>query len=431
MKQKTITEKVSGLKMHKCTLDCGLDVSLIPMKGFNTSGAFFYTKFGGMDLRFKDTSTGNYVNLPEGTAHFFEHKLFDMPDGSDVFDEFHKNGAYANAFTSYDKTNYLFFGPSNFKKNLEILLDYVLTPYFTKESIEKEQGIIGAEIERSNDSVERALMENLFNALYRKNNIKSSIIGTRESISEITEGLLYTIHKKFYHPSNMGLVITGDKTKRVFKYVDDVMNEKGLIYQEPPKVEYPEETDEISKKRIEIYKDIPMSKYLIGFKNNINVNDNPKEVFKNNLICDLLLSSIFGDFSDIYYDLYSKGVINETFSTTYYEGRGFGLSMIAGTAEDVEPIEKKLVEELKKVHMKGVPEQSFNRLKNIFVGQFLQVFNNPQAMANQFLHYDIYGASVFDYIPMIQKITIEDANKMFRKHINLDNYSLAIVKPKK
>lgn len=430
MKQKTIMEPVKGLKLHHRTLDCGLNIYLIPMKGFNTSAAHFYTRFGGMDTKFQDPKTGKIIELPEGTAHFFEHKMFDMPDGTSAFDKFHKNGAYCNAATWSDKTSYLFYSTSKFKENLEHLLNYVLTPYYTDESVAKEQGIIGSEIKMASDHPMNVLFENLCRALYHKNGARISVIGTKESISKITKEFLYSMHEKFYHPSNMGLIITGNQTKKVFEYANNSLNKRGITYQKPPEISYSDEPEEIFKKRIEEYKEIPIPMYLIGFKNNINMGEDAKEVLRKNIICDILLKTIFSEFSGLYYKLYSDGVIDDNFSAGYEEGRRFGMSIMYDTAKNVEAVEKRLIDGLKEVHVNGLPEKEFNKVKNVLTGKFLRVFDDPTAMARQLLHYNSYGASVFDYIPLMEKITIEETNKMFRKHINLDNYSISIIKPK-
>jgi len=431
MKEKTLIEPIKGLKLHHCTLDCGLNIYLVPMKGFNTSAVHFYTKFGGMDTRFEDSKTKEVVELPVGTAHFFEHKMFEMPDGSDAMHKFHKNGASCNAATGYDKTSYLFHGTSKFKENLEHLINYVLTPHFTDKNIAKEQGIIRTEIKKNKDNPQSALFENLNKALYQKRGVKYSILGTNKSISKITKEFLYSIHEKFYHPSHMGLIIVGDQTRRVFKYVDKIIDKKGISYQKPPKIEHVDEPEEVFKKRIEVSKKVPLLNYLIGFKKNIDINKDPKEVLRENIICDTLVNTVFSDFSEVYYKLYSEGIIDKNFYSSYSEGRGFGSSFLGGISQDLDRTEKRLMEEIKRVHTNGLSEEDFNKVKNIFLGMFLRVFDNPASLVTQFLHYNNYGASVFDYVPLMETVTIEDANKMFRKHVDPDNCSISIVNPKK
>ena len=194
--------------LYTIRLENGLSVAVVPKKGFTKKLAYFVTDYGSIHTDF--SFEGEVHRVPGGIAHYLEHKLFDMPDGRDVSAEFAAYGAITNAFTSYDMTAYYFSCTEHFDACLQLLLEFVSTPYFTQESVEKEQGIIDQEIGMNADAPDSVVFENLMGAVYRNHPIRVPILGTSDSIREITPELLNLIHRAFYTPSNMLLCVIGD-----------------------------------------------------------------------------------------------------------------------------------------------------------------------------------------------------------------------------
>ena len=189
------------------TLDNGLPVCIVPKKGFSRKYALFATRYGGMDMRFR--LNGQWLDTPAGIAHYLEHKMFDTEDGN-ALQELAMNGAEPNAFTSNAITCYYFDSTEKFYENLEILLSFVSVPYFTDESVEKEQGIIGQEIGMIEDNPEWQVYKQLMQSLYHTSPARTPVAGSVESIREITAQTLYDCHRAFYTPANMCLVVVGD-----------------------------------------------------------------------------------------------------------------------------------------------------------------------------------------------------------------------------
>ena len=210
MKLNKKTNSLTGETLYYGTHSSGLDIYIMPKEGYSGSYAIFGTKYGSVDSKFIVPGEKEVTEVPDGIAHYLEHKMFDQPDGSNVFDKFSRYGGNANAFTSFNITAYLFSATSNVEENLKALLDYVQSPYFTEESVQKEQGIIGQEIRMYDDSGDWKLFFNFIGCLYNDNPVKKEIAGTVESISEITADYLYKCYNTFYNLSNMAIVVAGN-----------------------------------------------------------------------------------------------------------------------------------------------------------------------------------------------------------------------------
>ena len=281
----------------------GLDIYIIPKKNYSKSYAIFGTKYGSVDSEFVVPGETEMTSVPDGIAHYLEHKMFDQPDGSNVFDKFSKYGGNANAFTSFNMTAYLFSATANFKENLETLLDYVQSPYFTEESVQKEQGIIGQEIRMYDDNGGWKLFFNLINCLYREHPVKKEIAGTIESISHITADYLYKCYNTFYNLSNMALVIIGDiDTSETLKTIERAIKKVEPFTEEIKKV-YPNEPDEIAQSYSEQSLSVAMPLFMIGFKDTDTGFDGEK-LLKKEIEVEILMKMLFGKSSRIYKKLY-------------------------------------------------------------------------------------------------------------------------------
>lgn len=307
----------------------GLDVYVLPKKGFNKTYAVFTTKYGSIDNRFVPLGKNEMVHVPDGIAHFLEHKLFEKADG-DVFQDFSKQGASANAFTSFTRTAYLFSSTSNVERNLETLIDFVQDPYFTEKTVEKEKGIIGQEINMYDDNPDWRLYFGVIENMYKEHPVRIDIAGTVESISHITKDLLYECYETFYHPSNMLLFIVGPvDPEAIISQVRENQGKKPYTDQPEIKREEVKEQEAVFRKEKEIKMNVQGPKCLVGLKSK-----NPfklgKELLKHELSMNLLLEALFGKSSAQYESLYEKGYIDETFSFDFTAEYGFGFAAIGG-----------------------------------------------------------------------------------------------------
>ena len=313
MKLNKKTNSLTGETLYYGTHSSGLDIYIMPKEGYSGSYAIFGTKYGSVDSKFIVPGEKEVTEVPDGIAHYLEHKMFDQPDGSNVFDKFSRYGGNANAFTSFNITAYLFSATSNVEENLKALLDYVQSPYFTEESVQKEQGIIGQEIRMYDDSGDWKLFFNFIGCLYNDNPVKKEIAGTVESISEITADYLYKCYNTFYNLSNMAIVVAGNVDAEKILQVIEGGIKKNEPFDEEIKRIYPEEKKEVCKKYAEQSLSVAMPLFMTGFKDN-DTGYGGKKLLKKSIETEILLKMIFGKSSRLYKKLYDGGFITQNFS---------------------------------------------------------------------------------------------------------------------
>ena len=310
-------------------LENGLEVYILPKKGFNKTFATFTTKYGSIDNHFVPLGSEEYIKVPDGIAHFLEHKLFEKEDG-DVFQQFSKQGASANAFTSFTRTAYLFSSTSNVELNLDTLMDFVQEPYFSEKTVEKEKGIIGQEITMYDDNPDWRLYYGVIQNLYENHPVRIDIAGTVESISHINKDLLYECYGTFYHPSNMLLFVVGPvNVEQTMKQIKDNQNKKQFEPVTEIKRQFPNEPVAAAEKKQVLQMNVQTSKCLVGIKAN-QVDQSGSDMLRNELSLNIILDILFGKSSDHYQKLYSEGLIDDSFSYDYSQEKGFGFAMIGG-----------------------------------------------------------------------------------------------------
>lgn len=412
-------------------LDNGLDVYILPKKGFNKTYATFTTKYGSIDNHFLPPGKEEYVKVPDGIAHFLEHKLFEKEDG-DVFQQFSKQGASANAFTSFTRTAYLFSSTSNVEMNLETLIDFVQDPYFTEKTVEKEKGIIGQEITMYDDNPDWRLYFGLIENMFKNHPVKIDIAGTIESISHITKDMLYECYETFYHPSNMLLFIVGPvDPDQIMTQVRDNQSKKD--YKEMPEIkrQFEEEPSEAAKKKKVLEMNVQTSKCLVGIKSS-TANQSGKEMLKNELSLNVLLDILFGKSSEQYSTLYSEGLIDDTFSFDYTQEQGFGFAMVGGDTNDPDRLAETLQKMLLDAREKGtISQETLDRTKKKKIGAFLRAVNSPEYIANQFTRYAFNEMDLFDVVPTLESITLEDVENAAGNLISEERFTVCQVVPKK
>ncbi|MEC1444194.1 EF-P 5-aminopentanol modification-associated protein YfmH [Bacillus subtilis] len=406
----------------------GLDVYVLPKKGFNKTYAVFTTKYGSIDNRFVPLGKNEMVHVPDGIAHFLEHKLFEKADG-DVFQDFSKQGASANAFTSFTRTAYLFSSTSNVERNLETLIDFVQDPYFTEKTVEKEKGIIGQEINMYDDNPDWRLYFGVIENMYKEHPVRIDIAGTVESISHITKDLLYECYETFYHPSNMLLFIVGPvDPEAIITQVRENQEKKPYTDQPEIKREEVKEQEPVFRKEKEIKMNVQGPKCLVGLKSKKPFKLG-KELLKHELSMNLLLEALFGKSSAQYESLYEKGYIDETFSFDFTAEYGFGFAAIGGDT----PEPDQLAEDISSMLLRAgelITAEKIELARKKKIGTFLKALNSPEYIANQFTRYAFLDMSLFDVVTVLEQITLEDVQNVIQEEIAADRLTVCKVVPK-
>jgi predicted Zn-dependent peptidase len=406
----------------------GLQVYILPKKGFNKTYATFTTKYGSVDNHFVPLGEEEFKKVPDGIAHFLEHKLFEKEDG-DVFQQFSRQGASANAFTSFTRTAYLFSSTTDVERNLETLIDFVQDPYFSEKTVEKEKGIIGQEITMYDDNPDWRLYFGLIQNLYQNHPVNIDIAGTIESISHITKDLLYECYHTFYHPSNMLLFIVGpvDPTQ-IMNQVRENQTKKEYKDQPEIKRKFEQEPAEAAKEKQVLEMNVQTPKCLFGIKA-LHIDQSGEEMLTTELTMNVLLDLLFSKSTENYNNLYSEGLIDETFAYDYTQEQGFGFAMIGGDTRDPD----QLAEKIEKILLNGTTftDQQLDRTKKKKIGAFLRAINSPEYIANQFTRYAFNDMNLFDVVPTMEKITLKDVQSLASEVIAKERFSVCYVVPKK
>ncbi|WP_413381496.1 EF-P 5-aminopentanol modification-associated protein YfmH [Alkalihalobacillus sp. 1P02AB] len=408
-------------------LSNGLDVYVLPKEGINKTFATFTTKYGSIDNEFTPLNEKEAIRVPDGIAHFLEHKMFEDENG-DVFQDFSKQGASANAFTSFTRTAYLFSSTSNIEKNLETLVDFVQHPYFTDQSVEKEKGIIEQEITMYDDNPDWRAYFGVIENMYEDHPVKIDIAGTAESIAKITKEMLYTCYHTFYHPNNMLLFIVGPvEPEVIIKQVKDNQAKKTFAEPEPIERFYPTEGAGVAKKKNVITMPVQTPKLLVGFKDK-NPNKQGNDLLKHELSLNILLDLMFGQSSNNYQELYEQGLIDDTFSFDYSAEKGFGFTIIGGDTKHPDKLAAKLEEQITQFKERQLSEEVVKRAIKKKIGSFLRSLNSPEYIANQFTRYEFNEMNLFDIVPVLESLDKTDLETIMKDHFDFDCYTICQVK---
>jgi predicted Zn-dependent peptidase len=404
----------------------GLEVYLLPKQGFFKTYATFTTRYGSIDNHFQPPGEEE-IQVPDGIAHFLEHKMFEEEDG-DVFTRFSKQGASANAFTSFDRTAYLFSATDQIKENLITLIDFVQRPYFTDENVEKEKGIIGQEIRMYDDNPEWRSYFGLIEAMYHRHPVRIDIAGTVESIAKIDKETLYKCYETFYHPSNMVLFVVGSiDPETTMQWIRENQAAKPFSKQAEIKRFYPEEPETVAEKRKEIRLTVGIPKCLFGFKEH-RLGLTGDDFLKQELSTQLVLEALFGPGSDLYQSLYDDGLIDDNFGFDYTLEQGYGFSIVGGDTPDPDKLTQRVENELPQRVQTGIQADTFERIRKKKIGQYLRYLNSPEWIANQFTRYRFNGADLFRLIPLLESLTPEEVNERMREHVNWDRFAVSVVR---
>lgn len=429
MKFTKVYDETLNETVCSATHESGLKVILIKKDGFKKNYATFSTKYGSINTRFVVPGENAITDVTPGIAHFLEHKVFEQPDGSNAFNEFSKYGANANAFTSFGVTNYLFSCTDYFFENLEILLNFVQTPYFTEENVEKEKGIIAQEIKMYEDDAEQTCMYNCLEAMYENHPVRINIAGSVEDIMKTTPELLYKCYNTFYHPSNMALICVGNiNEEKLLECVE--RNIKTASPREKIAQVFPDERKTVYKSYIEAEFDIPTPMFMIGFKDS-SLGGSSNEILKRDALTTCILRTLFGKSSSFYEKLYEQGIINKTFSYFYEYEQSCGYAAFFGESQKVEVLKQKIFETVQDAKINGINKEAFERSKRVLCGQFMAVLDKVESLGNEYMMAYHKGANLFEYAKVCKSLTIEDARKRINELFDESRCAVSVVMPKK
>ena len=422
MTEKFIKNDLLSDGYYEINHDSGLKIFVMEKPEYTGAFAMFGTKYGSIDTCFKLKNEKDFTCVPEGIAHFLEHKLFESEE-LDAFELFAKTGANANAFTSFDRTCYIFSCSSNFEKSLEILLDFVKKPYFTEQTVQKEQGIIGQEIRMYQDDPDWQTLFNLLRGLYSKNPVRIDIAGTIESIAEINADLLYGCYNTFYNLSNMALAVAGNVKK------EDVLKIADRVLKKEEKVEFeqiiPEEDKAVVTDYTEEKLGVDVTKFALGFKENLS---SPLRKPKELVSVNLALGIIAGKVSPLYCKMLEEGLINQSFGTEYFTGRGFSVPIFTGESNDPKKVRDEIIGEIKRLRKEGISDDDFETVRKRLYGLEVLGFNETENLANALVDSYFNGFGLFDTLEVYKSITKKDIEETLKTHFDENNCCLSVVR---
>ena len=411
------------------TLENGLRVYFMPKRGFVKKYAILATDFGSNDLEFVPKGECNRIRVHEGIAHFLEHKMFEQPDGGNAFDLFSKYGASANAFTNFNMTAYLFSATENFNECLAHLIDYVQTPYYTEENVEKEKGIIAQEIKMYDDDPSWQVYFNALKAMYQKHNVRIDIAGDVDSIYKITPDELYKCYNTFYNPSNMILFVIGDLDENEVMDVIKKANHSDIDKIEGKIQRFPnEEPKEIAQKEIVEKYQVSMPMFNIAYKDE-DVNLRGKELLKKEVVSDILCDMIFKTGSELNEDMYMKGMVNDSFYGGFYSEVEYAFTLISGEGKDPHKVKDTITEYLERYKKEGLSRVGFERAKKKKIGEFLKYMDSMEFIANNFISYAFKDVNILDYLEVLKEVEFEDVENRLRTHFKEENCVISIIEP--
>ncbi len=423
MKQRVVTNTRLQEKYIAAEHESGLKICICPKPELTSSYAVFGTRYGSIDTKFRLKGEDVFTEVPEGIAHYLEHKLFESEEG-DAFDRFSKTGGYANAYTSFDRTCYLFSCTERFDENLDILLDFVRHPYFTEETVRKEQGIIGQEIRMYDDDSGWCVMFNLLCALFKNHPVRIDIAGTVESIAQINADLLYKCYNTFYNPSNMFICIAGpvdpdailQKIDALFKGVEGREIERGL-FDEPRETV----TDRVSKSMA-----VAQPLFCFGYK---EACDEPVKSLRDRAETDILLEIIAGKSSRLYSEMLDNGLINDGFDFEYFTGYGYAVEIFEGESNDPEKAVSAIKAEIKRLRADGIDKDEFLRAKNSLYGRNVMMYNSVERIASALVGATMNGYDLFDIDDIYDTVTVQDLEKRLNEQFDERFSALSVINP--
>lgn len=413
--------------LYHTVLENGLPVYFLPKQKFEQKYAIFATHYGSIENKFRAHGNGEIVTVPDGIAHFLEHKMFEGEDAN-TFDQFAALGANVNAFTTYTTTSYLFDTIENFEESLDLLLDFVQSLYLTDESVEKEKGIIAQEIKMYDDDPDWVGYLNLMCCLFHNHPVRVDIAGTVESIYRIDQKALFQCYETFYHPSNMVLFLQGDfDIDSVIERIQANQARKNYPQQPPIQRFHPEEPRTVAKRRMEVAMSVSRPIYNLGFKEQ-SLGQRGDDLLKQDLVTNMLLEILVGKGSELYQHMYASGLIDDSFAVSYTGECDHGMTVIGGHSEDPERLHEVLMQgiEAKKGHL---APSDMERIRKRMIGDYIVAFDSQKATAQNFISYYFKEMNLFHELHILKAITLADLEHRLQEHFNVDYHAVSIITP--
>ncbi len=407
----------------KYTHPSGLKIFVAEKPEFSSNYAIFGTKYGSIDTYFSKDSGKSFISVPAGIAHFLEHKLSESEDGV-AFTRYAATGASANAYTSFDRTCYLFSCSQRFYDNFEILLDFVQHPYFTAQTVEKEQGIIGQEIRMYDDSPSWRVLFNMLEAMYSNHPVRIDIAGTVESIAKITDKLLYDCYDTFYNPSNMFVCVAGNvKADEIADFVSKHLRDREKLsvirgtHDEP---------DTVKAKYVEAKLEVASPQFCLGFKEKCEA---PEKTAKERIAMGVTLEVLAGDCSKLYKRLTDLELINDEFETEYFTGTGYACIMFSGESENPEAVKAEILREIGSLISDGIDSQLLGTVKRAMYGDVIRRSDSCEALVSQMVECAMFGYNLFEEQELIENISEADVINCLNK-LKEEKSVLSVILPK-
>lgn len=420
---KYVENEMLGEGYYEIDHKSGLKMFVYPKPDYTSAYALFGTKYGSVDTRYKRSDRNEFTDIPAGTAHFLEHKLFESEE-LDAFERYAETGASANAFTSFDRTCYLFNCSGNFKANFEILLDFVRHPYFTEETVQKEQGIIGQEIDMYKDSPEWESFFNLLEGMYFNHPVKIDIAGTKESISQITAEMLFDCYNTYYNLSNMALAVSGNVS------LDEVLEVADrLLESDPPFTvnrAFADEPDGIVKPYVEERLSVVTPVFAFGYKEKPSKEGDIKQETAMNIIFEIAV----GQMSDFYKQMLEDDLINNNFGTEYFNGPSYAATVFSGESPNPRAVAERIKARMNELKSGGVDAVDFEIVRKKHYGKIVRAFTDIETVANGLVVSHFENDELFSEFRALRELDVEYVNTLLRASFNDDKSVLSVILPK-
>ncbi len=411
---------------YKMTHKSGLDVYVFPKK-LSITYALFGTRYGSVDNRFRVGGGGNIITVPNGIAHYLEHRMFTQKDGSDITERFSEYGADVNAYTTFTKTVYLFSATENVDKALGALVDFVTEPHFTKELVEKERGIIVQEIKMGEDNPYDRCFYGMLEAMYENNSVRIGIAGTEESVGAITADMLNDCYRTFYSPNNMALIVCGDVTPEQVMAVVDEHIPDDFVPVETERFEK-EERRGVLKPLYEAHMPVAKPIFTIGIKDSDFAGDDAARARRDaamQILCDMLFSRS----GVLYNELLESGMISPDFSYGYSITDRFALVTVGGEADDPHAVLEKLRQYVDSCRREGLSQEEFERCRRVLFAEYVKNFDSTEEIANSMIDFVFDGGEIFDYCELLEDVRFEDAVQLLDEVFADDAYCISVIYP--
>ena len=413
-----------GESLCQQTLSNGLTLIVARRPGFTRKLAYFVTDFGAVHTHFR--LEDREIRVPAGIAHFLEHKMFDLPGQRDVSAELAALGAGTNAFTSYDMTAYYISCTENFEPALKLLLEFVSTPYFTEESVQKEIGIIDQEIGMHLDNPDSRVFETLAAGLYENHPIRVPILGSSKSIRRITPQLLHDCHRAFYTPGNMILCVVGDvEPERVAEIAEEMLGTEPRPVGE--KLRHWDETMERVCDCQSLQMEVAMPMFNLGFK--CEYPGSGEAAIRQEMVGDLAAEALFGESSELYLRLYEEGLIDSSFGGGFETIDGMAMLLCSGDSDDPEAVRAAVLQQAQKLAETGVSDEDFRRMKRSAFGRRVRDLDSFDSTCFRLCAYRLSGYDYFDFPALYEQIEKEEIQEFLCRVVRAERCSLSVINP--